>query len=73
MTGIRLVLDPFRRDSHNSSQHFDLFGIFGVRPGDVDFDFVRIAKDLLGVRSPSLAGYGDEVIAMPSSQMSFPG
>ena len=64
MTRVRFVLDPFWCKGHYSSQDLDLFGIFGLGPGDVDFDFVRIAKDSLGVVSPSLAGDDDEVVAM---------
>ena len=64
MTRVRFVLDPFWRKGHDSSQDFDLFGISGLRPGDVDFDFVRVAKDSLGVVSPLLAGDGDEVVTV---------
>jgi len=64
VTRVRFVLDPFWRKGHDSSQDLDLFRIFGLGPGDVDFDFVRIAKDSLGVISPSLAGDCDEIVAM---------
>ena len=66
MTRVRLVLDSFGCEGHDSSKDLNLLGVLGLGSGNVDFDLISILEGLFGIVSPRLAGYYYKVIAMDS-------